>query len=112
MNRLSLTKLAGAWQLAGKKDSALYYITLADSLPIEVSVGKFVANEQGGALEGLYSNFHSKRSRPVKVTFEVGGGEGNVVASRPQDIHALDPGANQSFKVKATQTRAMDWWSQ
>jgi len=63
MNRLSLTKLAGAWQLAGKKDSALYYLTLADSLPIEVSVGKFVANEQGGALEGLYSNFHSKPSR-------------------------------------------------
>src|SRR5207253_6105210 len=29
MNRLSLTKLAGAWQLAGKKDSALYYISYA-----------------------------------------------------------------------------------
>jgi len=109
MNRLSLTKLAGAWQLAGKKDSALYYITLADSLPIEVSVGKFVANEQGGALEGLYSNFHSKPSRPVKVTFELVDGKGNVVASLPQDIPALDAGANQSFKLKATQTGAIAW---
>src|SRR5216110_3393323 len=109
MNRLSLTKLAGAWQLAGKKDSSLYYLTLADSLPIEVSVGKFVANEQGGALEGLYSNFHSKPSRPVKVTFELVDGKGNVVASLPQDIPALDPGANQSFKLKATQTGAIAW---
>src|SRR3989449_935303 len=109
MNRLSLTKLAGAWQLAGKKDSALYYLTLADSLPIEVSVGKFVANEQGGALEGLYSNFHSKPSRPVKVTFELVDGKGNVVASLPQDIPALDAGANQSFKLKATQTGAIAW---
>src|SRR5436309_1910204 len=109
MNRLSLTKLAGAWQLAGKKDSALYYLTLADSLPIEVSVGKFVANDQGGALEGLYSNFHSKPSRPVKVTFELVDGKGNVVASLPQDIPALDAGANQSFKLKATQTGAIAW---
>jgi hypothetical protein len=109
MNRLSLTKLAGAWQLAGKKDSALYYITLADSLPIEVTVGKFVANEQGAALEGLYSNFHSKPSRPVKVTFEFVDGKGNVVASLPQDIPAVDPGASQSFKLKATQTGAIAW---
>jgi len=109
MNRLSLTKLAGAWQLAGKKDSALYYLTLADSLSIEVTVGKFVANEQGGALEGLYSNFHSKPSRPVKVTFEFLDGKGNVVASLPQDIPALEAGANQSFKLKATQTGAIAW---
>src|SRR5207244_4428958 len=67
------------------------------------------ANEQGGALEGLYSNFHSKPSRPVKVMFELVDGKGNVVASLPQDIPALDAGANQSFKLKATQTGAIAW---
>ena len=109
MNRLTLAKVAGAWQLAGKKDSALYYLTLADSLPVEVTVGKFVANEQGAALEGLYSNFHAKPSRPVKVTFELVDGKGNVVASLPQDVPAVDAGANQSFKLKATQTGAVAW---
>src|SRR5205823_13674889 len=94
---------------AGKKDSALYYITLADSLPIEVSVGKFVANEQGGALEGLYSNFHSKPSRPVKVTFELVDGKGNVVASLPPDIPALAAGARQSLQLKASYKWAIAW---
>src|SRR5438552_18208335 len=56
MNRLTLAKVAGAWQLVGKKDSALYYITLADSLPLEVTVGKFIPNEQGAVLEGLFTN--------------------------------------------------------
>src|SRR2546426_185397 len=69
----------------------------------------FATNLQGGALEGLYSNFHSKPSRPVKVTFELVDGKGNVVASLPQDIPALDAGANQSFKLKATQTGAIAW---
>ncbi|PYP46516.1 MAG: hypothetical protein DMD42_04035 [Gemmatimonadetes bacterium] len=70
MNRLTLAKVAGAWQLVGKKDSALYYITLADSLPVEVTVGKFITNEQGAVLEGLFTNFHSKPSPAVKLTFE------------------------------------------
>ncbi len=109
MNRLTLAKIAGAWQLAGKKDSALYYLTLADSLPIEVTVGRFVANEQGASLEGLYSNFHSKPSRPVKVTFELVDGKGNVLASLPQDVPAVDAGSSQSFKLKATQTGAVAW---
>src|SRR6266545_3376046 len=45
LNRLSLAKIAGGWQLLGKKDSVLYYLTLADSLPVEVTVGTFTTNE-------------------------------------------------------------------
>jgi len=109
MNRLTLAKVAGAWQLVGKKDSALYYITLADSLPVEITVGKFVTNEQGAAVEGLFTNFHSKRSPPVKVTFELVDGKGNVVASLLQDAPAVDAGGNQSFKVKTDQKGVLAW---
>src|SRR5438094_3092952 len=38
MNRSTLAKLAGGWQLKGKKDSVLYYLTIADSLPLEITV--------------------------------------------------------------------------
>jgi tetratricopeptide (TPR) repeat protein len=109
MNRLTLAKVAGAWQLVGKKDSALYYITLADSLPIEVTVGKFITNEQGAAVEGLFTNFHSKPSPPVKVTFELVDGKGDVVASLPQDAPPVDAGGNQSFKLKTDQKGIVAW---
>lgn len=45
----------------------------------------------------------------MKVTFELVDGKGNVVGLLPQDIPALDAGANQSFKLKATQTGAIAW---
>ena len=109
LNRLTLAKLAGAWQLVGKKDSALYYITLADSLPIEITVGKFTTNDQGAAVEGLFTNFHSKPSPPVKVTFELLDGKGNVVASLPQDAPSVEAGANQSFKLRTGQKGVMAW---
>ena len=109
MNRLTLAKLAGAWQLVGKKDSALYYITLADSLPVEVTVGKFTTNDQGTVLEGLFTNFHAKPSPPVKVTFELLDGKGNVVASLPQDAPPVEAGGNQSFKLKTDQKGILAW---
>jgi tetratricopeptide (TPR) repeat protein len=109
LNRLSLAKIAGGWQLQGKKDSVLYYLTLADSLPVEVTVGTFTTNEQGADVEGLVTNFHTKPSPPIKLTFEFVDGKGNVVASVPQDLPAVAAGANQSFKLKATQPGIVAW---
>ena len=109
MNRLTLAKVAGAWQLVGKKDSALYYITLADSLPFEVTVGKFITNEQGAVLEGLFTNFHAKPSPPIKLTFEFVDSKGNVVTTLPQAVPAVDAGGNQSFKLKADQPGIVAW---
>src|SRR5258705_410377 len=109
MNRLTLAKVAGAWQLVGKKDSALYYITLADSLPVEVTVGRFTTNDQGTVLEGLFTNFRAKPSPPFKVTFELLDGKGNVVASLPQDAPAVEAGGNQSFKLKTDQKGILAW---
>jgi tetratricopeptide (TPR) repeat protein len=109
MNRLSLAKIAGGWQLLGKKDSVLHYLVLADSLPVEVTVGSFTTTEQGAGLEGLISNFHSKPSPPLKLTFEFMDGKGNVVASVPQEVPAVDAGANQSFKLKSTLPGIVAW---
>ena len=109
MNRLSLAKIAGGWQLLGKKDSVLHYLTLADSLPVEVTVGTFTTNEQGAGVEGLFTNFHTKPSAPLKLMFEFVDGKGNVVASLPQDVPSVDAGANQSFKLKASQPGIVAW---
>jgi tetratricopeptide (TPR) repeat protein len=109
MNRLSLAKMAGGWQLMGKKDSALYYLTVADSLSVEVTVGKFTTTEQGASLEGLITNFHTKPSPPLKLVFEFVDGKGNVVASVPQDVPAVDAGGNQPFRLKADQPGVLAW---
>ncbi len=91
LNRLTLAKLAGA------------------SLPIEITVGKFTTNDQGAAVEGLFTNFHSKPSPPVKVTFELLDGKGTVVASLPQDAPSVEAGGNQSFKLRTGQKGVMAW---
>jgi len=109
MNRLSLAKIAGGWQLLGKKDSVLHYLVLADSLPVEVTVGSFTTTEQGAGLEGLISNFHSKPSPPLKLAFEFMDGKGNVVASVPQEVPAIEAGANQSFKLKSNLPGIVAW---
>jgi len=109
LNRTSLAKIAGGWQLLGKKDSVLYYLTLADSLPVEVTVGTFTPTEQGAGLEGLFSNFHTKPSPPLKLMFEFMDGKGNVVASVPQEVPAVDAGGNKAFKLKADQPGIVAW---
>ncbi len=109
LNRLSLAKIAGGWQLLGKKDSVLYYLTLADSLPVEVTVGTFTTNEQGAGVEGLFSNFHPKASQPLKLTFEFVDGKGNVVATVLQDVPVVDAGGNKPFKLKADQPGIVAW---
>jgi tetratricopeptide (TPR) repeat protein len=109
MNRLSLAKIAGGWQLLGKKDSVLYYLQLADSIPIEVTVSNFTTNEQDAAVEGLFTNFHSKPSPPFKLMFEFLNGKDSVVASVPQDVPAVDAGANTGFKLKAGKPGIVAW---
>lgn len=109
MNRLTLAKIAGGWQLLGKKDSVLYYLTLADSLPVEVTVGDFTTSDKGAQVTGLFTNFRSKPSAPLKIVFDFLDATGAVVASQPQDVPALDAGANQSFKISADTPGIVAW---
>jgi tetratricopeptide (TPR) repeat protein len=109
MNRLTLAKIAGGFQLLKQKDSVLYYLQLADSLPVEVTVGNFIANDKGAELTGLFTNFRSKASAPLTITFEFLDKTGAVVASKPQQVPTLDAGSNQSFKVTADQPTVAAW---
>ena len=109
MNRLSLAKIAGGWQLLGRKDSVLYYLTLADSLPVEVTVGNFTTSDKGAEVDGLFTNFRSKPSTPLRIAFEFLDPTGTVVASQPQDVPPLDAGANQPFKIAVDRPGIVAW---
>lgn len=109
MNRLTLAKIAGGWQLLGKKDSVLYYLQLADSLPVEVTIGNFSVKDSAATLDGLFTNFRAKPSTPLNLTFEFLNGKGEVVQSLPQTVPALDASANQSFQLKAKGAGIAAW---
>lgn len=109
MNRQTLAKIAGGFQLLKQKDSVLHYLQVADSLSIEVTVGNFIATDKGAELTGLFTNFRSKSSPPLTITFEFLDKTGAVVASKPQPVPSLESGANQSFKVTADQPAIAAW---
>src|SRR5256885_12805050 len=52
-------------QVRGNKDSTLHYLTIADSLSLEVSVGTFTPRDSGVALSGLFTNPKAKQSPPA-----------------------------------------------
>jgi tetratricopeptide (TPR) repeat protein len=101
LNRMTLAKVAGGYQLIGKKDSVLYYLTLADSLPVDVTISRFAATEKGAELQGLLTNTRSKPSPALNLTFEFLDPKGTVVATQVQAVPALKAGANEPFKLKA-----------
>ena len=109
MNRSTLAKLAGGWQLKGRKDSVLYYLTIADSLPVEITVSSFSPVEKGATLAGQMTNFRPKPSLPLKVTFDFLDAKGNVVVTQTQDVPALEPNVSQEFKLKVDQPGVVAW---
>ncbi|HYK09394.1 MAG TPA: tetratricopeptide repeat protein [Gemmatimonadales bacterium] len=110
MNRKTLQLMAEAFQEQSKSDSALHYITLADSLlPFEVTVGQFQPGDQNAALSGLFTNFHNTPSKPAKVTFEFLDTHGKVIASQTQDVPAIEAGGNSAFQVQAIGANIAAW---
>src|SRR5207247_1017771 len=109
LNRTSLAKVAGAWQLRGNKDSTLYYLTVADSLTVEVTVGTFTSDEQGAKLGGLFTNLKAKPSAPAAVTFEFLNAKGDVIASQKQDVPVIEASGNHAFDLKVTGAGIVAW---
>ena len=109
MNRATLAKLAGGWQLRGRKDSVLYYLQVADSLPVEITVSSFTATEKAATLAGQMTNFRAKASVPLKISVEFLDAKGNVLATQPQDVPVLDPNASQEFKLKVDHAGVVAW---
>ncbi|HEX4633306.1 MAG TPA: tetratricopeptide repeat protein [Gemmatimonadales bacterium] len=110
MNRKTLQLMAEAHQEQGRSDSALHYITLADSLlPFEVTVGQFQPSDQNATITGLFTNFHTTKMAAAKVTFEFLDPHGKVIASQTQDVPAMDAGGNTAFNVQAIGANIAAW---
>src|SRR5260370_33810047 len=98
--RVSLGKVAGGYQVIGNKGSVQYYMTLADSIAVDVTVSNFTTHEKGAELEGLLTNARSKPAPPLTLTFEFLDPKGSVLTTQPQPVPALNAGANQPVKLK------------
>jgi tetratricopeptide (TPR) repeat protein len=109
MNRSTLAKIAGGWQLLGKKDSVLHYLQVADSLPVEVTVNTFSARDSAASLDGTFTNLRPSRSPTLVVTFEFLDARGGVVAAQTDTVPALEPAASRGFRIKATGQGIVAW---
>ena len=109
LNRTTLAKLAGAWQLQGNKDSTLRYLQVADSLSLEVTVSGFAPRDSSVTLNGLFTNLKAQPTTPASVTFEFLGPKGDVVTSQQQDVPPLDPSSNRAFEIKTKGAGIVAW---
>ncbi|HYT03875.1 MAG TPA: tetratricopeptide repeat protein [Gemmatimonadales bacterium] len=109
MNRNTLAKIAGGWQLIGKKDSVLRYLQIAEALPVDVTVSSFNVSDKGARLDAAARNFHAKASTPVTITFEFVNQKGDVVASQPHEVPALNGEATHQFQLKVDGTGIVAW---
>jgi tetratricopeptide (TPR) repeat protein len=110
MNRNSVRLLAQAWQLNHHSDSALFYVTISDSLlPVDVSVGGFGPTDQGATISGVVTNYHPRASVPVKIVFEFLNKTGTVVSTASADIPAVDPNGSKAFQVQGTGAGIVSW---
>jgi len=109
MNKNTLAKLFGAWQLLGQKDSVLRYLQVAEALPFEVTVSSLNTSDKAATVEGLVTNGGSKPSAPLKLAWEFLDAKGNVVVTQAQDVPAVNAGANWAFKLKADGAGIVAW---
>jgi tetratricopeptide (TPR) repeat protein len=109
LNRASLRMVAQAWQLGGKGDSTLRYLQLADSVPVDVTIGTFTPDAQGATLRGLVTNARPKASPALTLTFEFLDAAGAVVATATQTIAPVASGENQPLEVKASGAGIVAW---
>ena len=102
MNRAALRLAAAAYQMKGVVDSTVHYVGQADSaLVVDVTVQTFRPSEQGASFAALVTNFHDKPSPAVKLTVEFLNAKGEVIATQPGDIPALQPAGMHDLKVDA-----------
>src|SRR5438094_498959 len=110
LNRSSLTLLAAAWDLPGKRDSTLKYVTQADSLvAVEVTVSSFVPDSAGAALTLLATNLRPAPSKPFRLTVEFLDRQGKPVASEARELPAIAPQESQQLDLKVSGKGIIGW---
>ena len=100
LNRSTLRMVAQAWQLKGKGDSTLHYLQLADSIPVEVTVGTFTPDDRGATLSGVLTNVRPKANPALALPFEFLSAQGDVVATDTLNVPPIAPAENQAFELK------------
>ena len=110
MNRNSVRLLAQAWQLKKMGDSALFYVTISDSLlPVDVAVGGFGPTDQGASLSGVVTNYHTKASQPLTLIFEFINKTGAVVTTSTADVPTIDGNGSHAFQLQAIGAGIVSW---
>src|SRR5439155_226444 len=110
LNRSSLKLLAAAWDLRGKRDSTLKYVTQADSLvAVEVTVSSFVPDSAGAALTLLATNLRPAPSKPFRLTVEFLDRQGKPVASEARELPAIAPQESQQLDLKLSGKGIIGW---
>jgi tetratricopeptide (TPR) repeat protein len=100
LNRGTLRMVAQVWQLRGKSDSTLHYLQLADSIPIDVTVGTFLPDEHGATLKGALTNIRPRGPNPpLTLTFEFLNAKGEVVATEPVKVPPIAAKESQAFEL-------------
>jgi tetratricopeptide (TPR) repeat protein len=109
LNRATLRKVAWAWQLKGKGDSAMHYLQLGDSIPVEVTVESFTPGEHGATLKGVLANVRPTPTAALTLTFEFLDAKGAVVATQTQSVAPAKAGENQAFELQASGAGIAAW---
>ncbi|HET7791237.1 MAG TPA: tetratricopeptide repeat protein [Gemmatimonadales bacterium] len=109
LNRNSIRLQAAAWQLKGKPDSTLYYLKVADSMSLDVTVSGFSSDDQGAAVTGVVSNRGKAPSAPGKLVFEFLDVKGAVVSSQDYDLPAVPADGNARLEVHTIGAGIVGW---
>jgi tetratricopeptide (TPR) repeat protein len=102
LNRSANLLLAHGYQFAGKGDSALHYLEVADDgLPAELTVTNLRLDERAASVAGLVANFHDRPTPALTLVFEFLDTGGKVIATQTLQVPGLPAKENYSFTVQA-----------
>lgn len=110
MNRNVLRLYAAAWQLQGKTDSTLHYLTVADSvLPAEVTITAFNVADQSAEAVGMITSLREQSIPAMTLAFDFLDEKGAVVVAQTADVPALDAGASHALRLQVSGQGIVAW---
>ncbi len=110
LNRSGTRLVAAGWDLKGRRDSTLKYLTRADSgLAVDITVSSFAPDSAGFVLTGMATNLRSAPSAPLRLSFEFLGPGGQVAATLAAEVPSLAPGGNHEFELHVKGKALLGW---
>src|SRR2546422_10668771 len=100
MNKNTLAKLFGAWQLLGKKDSVLHYLQVAEALPFEVTVSSLNTSDKAATVEGLVTNGGAPTRGPPEGATGVYVVQGTIERQETYGIPGASTPARRGYNTR------------